>query len=283
MNLTGPGGKNGQEGMLSKLRKFFSGLFRKKHPPLVKDQKPRAKSAEKKPEDKSQGFSEDITSPGGIPEKESQETAPSEKAEHTWAEKHARRRANREKRKSETKRKTARLSSPKSPAQQISRQTNKHGFPILRENDSLFELFAGEKDENQADGESPGMSKHCLTDEAFQRLLQEKKEGGGPVRPMRVIEQIRNYPLPEAELDLHGYTARKAETKTEAFICTAHRKGLRTLRIIVGKGTRSKGRAVLPDVVEDIVVRLKKRHLVLTFKWEKHTKLRSGAMIVYLR
>ena len=39
---------------------------------------------------------------------------------------------------------------------------------------------------------------------------------------------------------------------------------------------------MLPDVVEDRVVLLKKEKIVLSFRWENNTKSKSGAMIVYL-
>jgi len=55
------------------------------------------------------------------------------------------------------------------------------------------------------------------------------------------------------------------------------------LRIIVGKGIHSLSKAVLPDVVEKKIVELKKEDIVMTFLWEKHRKLKSGAIIVYLK
>jgi hypothetical protein len=40
---------------------------------------------------------------------------------------------------------------------------------------------------------------------------------------------------------------------------------------------------VLPDVVEDLVVAMKKEGSVLWFAWDRKKKNRSGAMIVYLK
>jgi hypothetical protein len=40
---------------------------------------------------------------------------------------------------------------------------------------------------------------------------------------------------------------------------------------------------VLPDVIEDLLVDLKARDIVLGFSWERKKKSRSGAVIVYLR
>ncbi|OQX20720.1 MAG: hypothetical protein BWK80_35435, partial [Desulfobacteraceae bacterium IS3] len=60
------------------------------------------------------------------------------------------------------------------------------------------------------------------------------------------------------------------------------RDALRTVRIIVGKGLHSEGKAVLRDVVEEKLVSLKREGMILSFKWEKTNKLKSGAIIVYL-
>jgi len=65
-------------------------------------------------------------------------------------------------------------------------------------------------------------------------------------------------------------------------IKSARQRGLQTLRVITGKGLHSYGKAVLPEVVEEKVVELKKQNLILTFRWEKGSKRKSGALIVYL-
>jgi DNA-nicking Smr family endonuclease len=84
------------------------------------------------------------------------------------------------------------------------------------------------------------------------------------------------------ELDLHGATAPDAEKRTESFIENARREKIRTVRIIVGKGLHSEGKAKLPDVVEKKIIRLKRKNWLLGFEWEKKDKRKSGAMIVYL-
>ncbi len=55
------------------------------------------------------------------------------------------------------------------------------------------------------------------------------------------------------------------------------------MRLIVGKGRHSKMGPVLPDVIEDLVVAMKKQGVVLWFEWDKKSKSRSGALIVYLK
>lgn len=68
----------------------------------------------------------------------------------------------------------------------------------------------------------------------------------------------------------------------ENFILTARGKGLRTLRVITGKGLHSEGQAVLPHAVEVKVMDLQKKGMVLRYFWEKGVKEKSGALIVYL-
>jgi hypothetical protein len=63
---------------------------------------------------------------------------------------------------------------------------------------------------------------------------------------------------------------------------TAAADGRLTLRLIVGKGLHSADGAVLPDVIEDLLLALKRESLVLTFDWDKGVKRKSGAVIVYL-
>jgi hypothetical protein len=52
--------------------------------------------------------------------------------------------------------------------------------------------------------------------------------------------------------------------------------------IIVGKGLHSQGKAILPDVVEKKITRLKRKKWLLGFEWEKKDKRKSGSLIVYL-
>jgi DNA-nicking Smr family endonuclease len=172
---------------------------------------------------------------------------------------------------------------------QPSYSISKNGIRILTRQDSLSELFTGEpsgkktrKTPDKEDDDWIGDLENSLSGENFQILLQEKKNAGLISRVPTVTERIRHYPLPQDEIDLHGYTAREAEEKTDMFIQNARHRGIRTLRIIVGKGLHSEGKAVLRDVVEDRLAYLKKKEAVLSFRWEKHNKLKSGSMIVYL-
>ena len=166
---------------------------------------------------------------------------------------------------------------PRSP------KIDKKGFAILTDRHDLYQLFEGDKRKKTKPEENfAEMFEKSGIDKYQQRLLKEKTSLASKTKPLTVGERIKEYPPPQGELDLHGYTAADAETKTGVFIRNARIKGIRTVRVIVGKGLHSNGKAVLPDVIEKKILRLKREQQVLGFKWEKKDKRKSGSLIVYL-
>ncbi len=159
-------------------------------------------------------------------------------------------------------------------------QRDKKGIPVLTDEHDLYEIFGVKKKSKDEDFarmlEEP-------QDERSQRLWLKEKETAAPKpRPLTVRERIKSYPAPQSELDLHGNTGAEAAVGTEAFIRNAGARGIRTVRIIVGKGLHSEKKAVLPEVVERKILELKRQKKVLDFNWEKKDKRKSGALIVYL-
>jgi DNA-nicking Smr family endonuclease len=157
------------------------------------------------------------------------------------------------------------------------------GFRIITEKHNLHQLFGGEP-EKEKDYDFASMFEESQGDVYQQRLLKDKTV---PItltkRNVRTpTEQIKTFPPPQKELDLHGFTAIAAEAAVGTFIENSRRNGLRTIRLIVGKGLHSHGKAVLPDVVEQKVFQLKRDSKVLAMNWEKKDKRKSGALIVYL-
>jgi DNA-nicking Smr family endonuclease len=120
-----------------------------------------------------------------------------------------------------------------------------------------------------------------LKGKSMDKMLQEKKERGAPGK-VPLSKRLKRYPPPESKLDLHGFTGDGATAKADSYIRTAFNKGIFTLKIVVGKGTHSEFGAVLPGIVQDLLIKLKNEGLVLHFSWEKKKKLKSGAIIVYL-
>jgi DNA-nicking Smr family endonuclease len=158
--------------------------------------------------------------------------------------------------------------------------TDKKGFRVLTDEHDLYQLF-GEKKKSKQE-EFGRIFEESQQDKQQQLLLQEKKIVFTETTPLTVSQRIKTYPAPQAELDLHGNTAPEAEKRTESFIENARQKKIRTVRIIVGKGLHSERKAILPDVVEKKITRLKRKNWLLGFEWEKKDKRKSGALIVYL-
>lgn len=146
----------------------------------------------------------------------------------------------------------------------------------LKPVENIFDLFGGDDDDFA--GIFEGMS-----DEELQQALAEKKQGisSDKVRPLK--DRLRTYPGVEAELDLHGLIAEEAERRIEFFIKSSRDKGLRTVRVITGKGLHSPhGRAVLPDVADLVIRRLRNEKIVLAARWKGKNIAESGSVIVYL-
>ena len=159
-------------------------------------------------------------------------------------------------------------------------KTDKKGVRVLTDEHDLYQLFGEKKKTGEEDFDR--LFKESQTNKKQQMLLKEKKKASNKKTTLTVREQIKTYPAPQMELDLHGNTAPEAQQKTVTFIENARQKKIRTVRIIVGKGLHSRGKAVLPDIVEDTIIRLKRKNWLLGFDWEKKDKNKSGAMIVYL-
>ncbi len=168
----------------------------------------------------------------------------------------------------------------------MSRKKAQKGVRTLTSDDDLYQIFGNDEAEAEMEEEVTRenfseLLEQSLADKSGKTLLEEKgsllKKDSVPVH-----ELIKEYPEPQAELDLHGCTAEEAVSKTMSFIQAVALRGMRTIRIIVGKGLHSRGEAVLPGVIEGEMVELKRAGKVLTFTWEKAAKRKSGALIVYL-
>jgi DNA-nicking Smr family endonuclease len=168
---------------------------------------------------------------------------------------------------------------------------DRHGLPLLAPEADLETLFGGQPDpaapaRTRFSPAAPPFARlvqRSLGERDLQQLLEEKiRRERRAVQSVSIRQQIKAHPPPQRQLDLHGCTALQAQQRTEAFVHGALHAGLATVRIIVGRGLHSPGRAVLPDAVAEKLAELKGRGKVLTFQWEKHKKSKSGALIVYL-
>lgn len=159
-----------------------------------------------------------------------------------------------------------------------SRTRSKKQIPVLSAQEDLQAAF-GVVDEIPSFAEAIDQT---LTEPEGQQALQERLDALHRAEETKKARSLKQYPAPEMELDLHGFTGPEAEQRTASFLVAARQKGVLTVRIITGKGLHSQGPAVLPDVVELLLREKKQEKEIVSFRWEKKEKQKSGAVIVYL-
>ncbi|MCP4672408.1 MAG: Smr/MutS family protein [Desulfobacula sp.] len=176
---------------------------------------------------------------------------------------------------------------------------SKNDLPVFDSDEVFMDAFIN-KDvpktdtKKQKDGNNLAKQQDCedsddsLEHEDFATMLEKsfKTQQVKPLKksnPMPLKKRLKRYPKVELELDLHGYNAIGAQLKLRSFIQTCKHQGFFTVRIIVGKGLHSEDGAVLPDIVEDELKEMKKQNLVIFYKWDGKKKIKSGAIIVYLK
>ena len=158
---------------------------------------------------------------------------------------------------------------------------NRHGLPFVEDYETRFTSADSAYGESRAaSAPDPEQEEDFaqLLAQSLKRPIPEKKT----VKPVPVKKRLKRYPGPEADLDLHGYTAIGAEARAKSFVQTALRQGFFTVRIIVGRGVHSPEGPVLPQVVEDLVKALKTQKQVLSYEWEGGRKKKSGSLVIYL-
>lgn len=162
------------------------------------------------------------------------------------------------------------------------RNVNRHGLPFVEDYETQF--TAPENPGEDGTWESAPLVPEEEVD--FPALLARSLKEQPPPRktpaPVPLKKRLKRYPGPEADLDLHGFTAIGAEARAKTFLQTALHQGYFTVRIIVGKGIHSPEGPVLPVVVEDLIKKMKVKKSVLSYEWEGGRRKQSGALIVYL-
>ena len=156
-------------------------------------------------------------------------------------------------------------------------------IPLLDPSEDLAAHFLGEGNEDQVEEDFAKLLEDSLSSDEVRRARREKEGTQQRQQPVPVAEQVRQYPSVQDKLDLHGLPAADAAVETRIFVFEAARRGLKTLRIVTGKGLHSERGSVLRDVAEQVLVELKRTGVVLTFVWEKQAKTKSGALLVYLK
>jgi len=105
----------------------------------------------------------------------------------------------------------------------------------------------------------------------IESALREKK-AGGPAR-RAVGEIIKDYPDVQDTLDLHEKNKQEANLAIKRFIRISKERGLKTIRIISGKGT-----GVIKKFTSELLTALRQQKYILHFKGEK----RTASFVVYL-
>ncbi|SLM27920.1 conserved hypothetical protein [Desulfamplus magnetovallimortis] len=166
-------------------------------------------------------------------------------------------------------------------ASRLAMRKDKHGIPFLDGSESLSRLFREKSYETGEEEVFPKLLEDSLKGKNRDAIMREKSDRGVP-EPLPLKKRLKRYPPAQNVLDLHGMTSAAARQRVEQWLRRLWRNGFFTLQIIVGRGIHSEFGAVLPDVVEDILIRLKKEGVVLWFEWDRKRKSQSGALIVYL-
>ena len=100
--------------------------------------------------------------------------------------------------------------------------------------------------------------------------------------PREVIRKLkRGQWAVQATLDLHGHTTTSARDELAQFIATARHRGIRCIRIIHGRGTRSPGG--VPVIRNKVRLSLSQRDEVLAFCDASLGDGGAGAVIVLLK
>ncbi|MBF0467458.1 MAG: Smr/MutS family protein [Desulfamplus sp.] len=168
---------------------------------------------------------------------------------------------------------------------------DRHGLPIIDGQGSISKMFiqaektvSKQKDSGliHEDEDFSELVETALMGKNRDAMMREKSDRPLP-KPVPLKNRLKRYPPPQDKIDLHGHTATEAQSRTESYLRSCWRNGVFTVQIIVGRGIHSTYGPVLPNVVEDLLARLKREGVIMWFEWDKRTKSQSGAVIVYLK
>jgi DNA-nicking Smr family endonuclease len=118
----------------------------------------------------------------------------------------------------------------------------------------------------------------------FSKLLEEYSEIDFEIhkreKSSTVEEQKRFFkPVdirPDHTLDLHGMLKDDALRKVEITVKDMKARGYVKLRIITGKGKHSENQPVIPDAVDELLIKLKREGVIRMISWENRTVKGSG-------
>lgn len=162
------------------------------------------------------------------------------------------------------------------------KKKGKKGIAKIGEHADFYEIFKTERKSVKKKSFAEVLEEN-LDQDKLQEAITQKTSKNRAAEPEAVLpdKEVKELP-PQQEIDLHGLTSAEAELKLESFFQTVKGKGFITVRVITGKGLHSDGPAVLRNIAEQKIAELQKRNLVVSYRWEKKTREKSGSMIVVL-
>ncbi|QJR11529.1 Endonuclease MutS2 [Usitatibacter rugosus] len=112
--------------------------------------------------------------------------------------------------------------------------------------------------------------------------IEEDRQFLRDALPRDILRKLRrSHWVIQQELDLHGMTSDEAALATDTFLAECVRLGVRCVRIIHGKGLRSKGKE--PVLKHRIRKLLQRRDPVLAYVEPKAVDGGGGAVVVLLK
>jgi DNA-nicking Smr family endonuclease len=110
-------------------------------------------------------------------------------------------------------------------------------------------------------------------------FLRDREDENNTGRQFETKKQLQKM-APQAELDLHGYTAEDAGREIDRFLTNSYKAGLRKVIIVHGKGNHSSDGGVLAKIAAE---RVSKHPLAGDNALSKGADGGSGARWVILR
>lgn len=144
----------------------------------------------------------------------------------------------------------------------VSFQKQSKKIPRIDENEDLYELFTGLKNED-----------------VQEYIPMEKDRDFHGLKSGHISKSAK----PQKTIDLHHCTSKEAEQIIEREVFVARSRGIKSIEFITGKGLHSKNQeSILKEVAQNKAADLKTKRKIRSFKWEKKQKRKSGAIIYYI-
>ncbi len=163
----------------------------------------------------------------------------------------------------------------------------------ITNDDEIIKGFLGKEEELDIDLENNNFLKPEKKEieekpENFESLLEtfetdiKKNNDNDEKADLNLFEKINSYPPIQKTKDLHGAFSSDTEKIIRAFISDSKLHGIKTVKLITGKGIHSKTAPVIPETAWDVLVKLKRENKILYMKWEKKNNPLSGSIIVFI-